>query len=119
MMVRTATLLATAALAPLGCGGGEQSQQAPIPTAAPATVEIEIADFLFEPEETVVAAGGKVTWVNNDAASHTATEDSDPPGFDTAILKSGDENTVAFEDPGTYEYLCVLHPFMTGTVTVE
>jgi hypothetical protein len=27
--------------------------------------------------------------------------------------------TVTFEKPGTYEYLCALHPWMTGTVSVR
>ena len=27
--------------------------------------------------------------------------------------------TVTFEKPGTYEYLCALHPWMTGTVAVR
>ncbi len=121
-MVRTATFLAAplaAALALLGCGGGEEAEPAPATSAAPAAVEVGIADFLFEPDGVVVAAGGKVTWRNDDSASHTATEDSDPPVFDTGILKAGDTDTVSFADPGTYAYICALHPFMGGTVTVE
>ena len=119
MATSVASLLATAALTMLGCGGGDDGEPTPPANAAPAAVEVEIADFLFESDEVVVAAGSKVTWLNDDSASHTATEDSDPPGFDTGILKTGDEDTVTFEDPGTYEYVCVLHPFMNGTVTVE
>ena len=114
-----AVLLAGPALTAFGCGGGGDGAPAPNATAAPAAVEVGIADFLFEPDGVVVAAGGEVTWRNDDSASHTATEDSDPPGFDTGILKKGDEDTVTFDDPGTYEYICVLHPFMRGTVTVE
>jgi plastocyanin len=29
-----------------------------------------------------------------------------------------EEFTVTFENPGTYGYVCVLHPWMTGTVEV-
>jgi plastocyanin len=36
-----------------------------------------------------------------------------PPDF-----PSGSEFTVTFESPGTYNYLCVLHPWMTGNVVV-
>ncbi|MEJ7825490.1 MAG: hypothetical protein WKF48_08665 [Solirubrobacteraceae bacterium] len=28
-------------------------------------------------------------------------------------------NTVRFSTPGTYDYVCVIHPFMKGTVTVQ
>jgi plastocyanin len=37
-----------------------------------------------------------------------------PPDF-----PSGDEFTVTFESPGTYNYVCVLHPWMTGNVVVS
>jgi plastocyanin len=29
------------------------------------------------------------------------------------------EFTVTFETPGTYNYLCTVHPWMTGTVVVS
>jgi plastocyanin len=32
---------------------------------------------------------------------------------------SGNTFTVTFEKPGTYKYLCILHPWMTGSVTVK
>jgi plastocyanin len=32
---------------------------------------------------------------------------------------SGNAFTMTFEKPGTYYYLCILHPWMTGTVVVE
>jgi plastocyanin len=32
---------------------------------------------------------------------------------------SGNTFTATFEKPGTYKYLCIIHPWMTGSVTVK
>ena len=37
---------------------------------------------------------------------------------DSGQLFPGDTYVVRFDAPGAYAYLCTLHPFMTGTVTV-
>jgi hypothetical protein len=37
-----------------------------------------------------------------------------PPGAPPII-----SFTVTFENPGTYHYICIIHPWMTGTVTVN
>lgn len=79
----------------------------------------------FEPRDIVVASGSTVTWINQDSALHTAT--SGRPGdddagklFDTAILGPGDSATVRIDgSPGIIPYYCVLHPFMTGLITIS
>jgi Copper binding proteins, plastocyanin/azurin family len=41
------------------------------------------------------------------------------PGFDNTLYTgSGNTFSVKFEKQGTYDYLCILHPWMTGTVVV-
>ena len=59
------------------------------PTLQPVSgaVTINIAQFKFAPEALTVKAGAKVTWVNADAAPHTATASEDT--FDTGTLKKG------------------------------
>jgi plastocyanin len=48
--------------------------------------------------------------------AHTVT--SDPPGaFDSGPLQPGESFEYLFDTPGTYRYLCTLHPFVTGTET--
>jgi plastocyanin len=42
-----------------------------------------------------------------------------PNGLDQQYPGSGNTFTVAFEQPGTYDYICVLHPWMTGSVVVN
>ena len=42
-----------------------------------------------------------------------------PTGLEGLYPGSGNTFSVTFETPGTYEYLCIIHPWMTGSVVVE
>jgi plastocyanin len=42
-----------------------------------------------------------------------------PEGQEQAYPGSGNTFTVTFEKPGKYNYICILHPWMTGSVTVR
>ncbi|MGI8632832.1 MAG: cupredoxin domain-containing protein [Solirubrobacterales bacterium] len=81
-------------------------------------VEIDIADFEFKPPEVTVEAGTKVTWTNKDSANHTATAD-DKTVFDTGNLNQGDAKSATLDKAGTYGYICDIHPYMKGSVTVK
>ncbi len=92
---------------------------APTAGAQDQTATVNINNFAFNPPNITVAPGTKVTWVNNDQAPHTATA-TDPAGaFDSGTLQPGQRYSITFDQPGTYTYHCVIHPFMTGTVTVS
>ena len=84
--------------------------------AAPRAAKVEIVEFAFEPQSTTIQAGGKVTWLNQDAAAHTASADDGQ--FDTGTLDEGKLQAETFEQPGTYGYICEFHPYMEGTVEV-
>lgn len=95
------------ASAPIGSGDG----------AAP-RFDIEIAGFEFGPTDAVVAVGTEVIWTNNDGFDHTIVADGQ--AFPTSPnLGDGDTYSFVFTEPGTYQYLCGIHPQMTGTITVE
>lgn len=100
-----------------GCGGDDGVMKTPntgAGTAAAAKKTVVIEDFKFgAPVE--IAAGGEVTWTNRDTARHNAAGDD----FETADLDKGDSDTVAFEQPGTYDYVCEFHAFMKGSVVVR
>jgi amicyanin len=86
------------------CGGSEE------PTS------IDIKSFKYAAATVTVKAGNPVTWVNRDAAGHTATFKS---GLDTDRLEKGDRKALTFEEPGRYPYVCAFHAFMKGEVVVE
>jgi len=79
----------------------------------------------FIPSTVTIKADTEVTWHNGDTAAHTATSGSaadGPSGYwDSSLIMAGGSYTVSFEDfdPGTYEYLCMVHPWMEGTIIVE
>jgi plastocyanin len=75
------------------------------------------SSFAFSPRTIVITAGDTVRWVNNSSTSegHTATGKN----FDSGFMKPGDRYSHTFKDPGSFSYICSIHPFMKGTVTVK
>ncbi|WP_211268762.1 cupredoxin domain-containing protein [Actinoplanes subtropicus] len=97
---------------PSGRAGG--GTQAP-PVAGNAVV---IKGFAFAPAALTVKAGAKVTWTNKDSDAHTVTSQGSGGPLNSAAMNTGDTFSYTFAKPGTYRYLCTIHPFMTATVTV-
>jgi plastocyanin len=84
------------------------------PTVSAADTTVEIVDFAFTPSATSIEVGDSVTWTNRDSAPHDATG----TGWATPLLLEGDSASVTFDAAGTFEYICSVHPDMTGSVTV-
>jgi plastocyanin len=78
--------------------------------------KVVIADFEYNPDPVRIEAGGKVIWLNQDSAPHTAT--ADDGSFDTGTLDEGKLKSESFKQPGEYSYFCEIHPTMHGTVEV-
>jgi plastocyanin len=91
------------------------SEPAPSGEAARAE-EVEIVDFAYDPDPVVVQVGGKVSWLNQDSAPHTAT--ADDGSFDTGTLEQGKRGSETFKQAGTFTYFCEIHPTMHGTLEV-
>jgi plastocyanin len=139
--------LGLTALAVVGCGGGdddsassgagetatteagdesggatteardESSGNASAPSGdAVRSEKVEIEDFAYDPDPVTIEEGGKVVWLNKDSAPHTAT--AEDGSFDTGTLAEGKLKSETFEKPGTYAYICSIHPEMHGTVEV-
>jgi cell division septation protein DedD len=77
---------------------------------------VTIADFHFSPASTTIHVGDTITWSNSGPSSHTATASNG--SFNTGILKKGQSASHTFTQPGTYAYVCQIHPFMHGTIVV-
>jgi len=83
----------------------------------------DTADGCFIPSPVTIPMGGTVTWENNDTAAHTATGGSATEGpsgvFDSSLIMAGSSFSHTFEDAGTFDYFCMVHPWMAGAVIVE
>jgi amicyanin len=93
---------------------------APAPAAGPAVtapVAVGIVNFKFTPATVTVKAGTTVTWTNKDGIGHTVNFHAN--GINSpSILNQGDKFSHTFNTPGTYAYICDIHPFMHGTIVV-
>src|SRR5215213_5852018 len=78
---------------------------------------IDIRDFAFHPAQTEIAVGTTVTWTNRDTVPHTAT--ATDRTFDSGILDPGKSYSFTFEKAGTFDYACLVHPQMKGTIVVR
>jgi plastocyanin len=91
--------------------------------AAASEERVRIDASNFDPEELTVAAGTEVQFVNADSFGHTVTEGTDgqavdDPIVDEEIAQNGTVS-VTFEEAGTYDITCKIHPSMNMTITVE
>ena len=113
-MTRRLPLLAVAALAAIlstaGCSGEDEAE-------AVATTNVRmVKSYRFEPEVIEVDAGSTVTWTNEDNFTHTVQVE----GRDDRKVGKGESVSIAFDEPGTYDYVCTLHSRdMSGTVVVR
>jgi plastocyanin len=82
-----------------------------------ATVTVDITKFTYAPKELTIAPGTRVVWTNKDETPHTVT--SNDKSFASKGLDTGDKFEHTFAAPGDFDYICTVHPFMTGTVHVR
>ena len=108
-------------------GGTNQQTQTATPPASTTpssndqtqstTDKVSISNFAFSPTDITVKKGTTVTWTNNDSVANTIEfETDDIPKSET--LGNGQSFSFTFNDEGTFNYICGLHPSMHGTVTV-
>jgi plastocyanin len=77
---------------------------------------VKIHNFKFEPAMLKIGSGETVKFVNADEEPHTVT--AKDGAFDSKALDSSESWTHTFTATGTFPYICAIHPFMQGTVTV-
>lgn len=80
------------------------------------TVEVKIVDFAFVPATLTVAVGTTVVWRNTGVEHTTMSLDN---LWSSTVLEAGDTFRYTFTKPGTYKYICGLHPEMKATVVVQ
>ena len=83
----------------------------------------DTAEGCFIPNIATVVIGGTVTWENGDTAAHTSTAGSATEGpsgvWDSSLIMAGSSFSHTFDAEGSFDYFCMVHPWMAGTVIVE
>src|SRR3989344_2666417 len=86
------------------------------------SVEIDLAEIAFVPENFKVSRGTKIVWKNADSVEHYINTDSHPahtyyPAQNSEVLNLGDTFELMFDAPGVYPYHCSAHAeVMKGTI---
>ena len=102
--------------------------------ATPNLVEISVAEGslvpgceeineCYIPSEVSISIGDEIIWNNIDSAAHTVTSGNPTDGpdgiFDSSLFMAGTTFEYTFDEAGTFDYFCMVHPWMIGTVNVE
>jgi plastocyanin len=132
LMIAVAIAALGSAVRPQRSGAQEMKMNMPManpakPAAAPGTAqdmtakpEVSIKNYAFSPDTLTVAVGTTVTWTNRDDDVHTVTSDQkENKPFASKNLDTGEVFSFKFTKPGTYGYLCAIHPMMVGKVIVR
>ena len=94
--------------------GGTNNQGTPVSIVSGASIKTNTA---YAPNPVTIAAGGTVTWTNNDNTSHTSVGDGG--SWNSGNIAPGAQFSRTFAATGSYTYHCSIHPGMVGTVTVQ
>jgi len=104
-----------------------------VPTAFAAEVSVSVpagtslpgcedTNECWDPPVVNLNIGDTVTWSNDDTAAHTVTSGTAADGldgvFDSSLFIVGATWSWTFDEAGTFDYFCMVHPWMAGQVIV-
>jgi len=112
----------------------EMEKPAPVETSGPQTLSVDIpsgtavpgceeTDECYLPSSVTIKTGDTVEWTNSDTAAHTVTAGTPADGpsgvFDSSLVLGGATYAFTFDESGSYNYFCMVHPWMVGNVQVN
>jgi plastocyanin len=117
-----------------GCGGSSssssKSSSSSTPAAAPAStgssaakpaaggaVAVSMKNIQFSPKSITARVGQTITWTNDDAVDHNVTATSGG-AFKSGNFGQGKTYSTKLTKAGTIQYVCTIHPGMTGMIVV-
>jgi plastocyanin len=105
----------------ISCGNTSDSSALQIAIISGASNPSNAPGYSPDKVTLVIGVNNTVTWTNDDTAAHTVTTSSAPTGgsFNSGNMNQGATYTCTFTTPGTYQYYCKYHSWMTGTILVE
>lgn len=77
----------------------------------------------FVPNNVKISTGQTVTWKNSDSQPHTVFSGDPKDGpdgkFESKLIEPNKAFSKKFTKKGTFDYFCLIHPWMQGKVTVK
>jgi plastocyanin len=116
LLMTVATLVVVSTLFVVSASGAHKLSRAMAQKHPTRTVLIQ--NFSFKPAQITIKRGTKVTWINKDSTTHTATANNGR-SFDSGRLRPGQRYTHTFKSAGKKSYHCEIHSDMKGTITVK
>ncbi|MGH8860636.1 MAG: plastocyanin/azurin family copper-binding protein [Jatrophihabitantaceae bacterium] len=102
------------------CGGskpGSGSTAGSTSTKQGTAPTVTVKNFAFNAANLTVKKGTKVTWKFEDDTNHNVTSSNGK--FKSKDMSKGGTYSFTFNTPGKYSYICSIHQYMTGSVTVQ
>ena len=97
--------------------GGGATMPPPVLDPGAPVFRARIVNLTFVTPQIEIPAGTTITWTNEDDVIHTVT--AIDGSWDSGPIRPRATWSRTFTTPGTYEYFCVPHPTMKGTVIVR
>ena len=105
--------------------GTPEPQPAPEPSPESKTAKVSIpqgsatqtVEEYYLPSTVSINTSDTITWQNDDDGFHTATS-VEGGIFDSGLFGPGESFSFQFNNPGNFDYFCVVHPWMTGSISV-
>jgi plastocyanin len=114
LLLAGATLLGACSASPAPKGASAGATPASHATAT----KITISNFMFSPMALTVSPGATISVTNKDSATHTLTATDGQ--FNTGNVTQNQTKTfIAPMEAGTYHYICNIHQYMMGSITVR
>ena len=86
-------------------------------------VGCETTNECYIPHMVTIDVGGEVMWNNIDGMAHTVSAGTPAEGisehFDSGLVGPGAMFSHTFDEAGTFDYFCMVHPWMVGSVMVS
>jgi plastocyanin len=104
----------------IGVGASSMGAARSVPRgASPASVHVEVSDFLFDPTEVTIGSGQSVIFDLVGPSHHTVNDASGMDLYASGSVGPGDPGfDVTYPAAGGYLFTCIPHPWMGGRVTI-
>lgn len=121
LTTRVGALVVGGGLFLAACGASPSGSGTPAATGTSSSktgTQITISNFMFQPMSLTAPPGASIRVTNKDSVTHTLSAVGG--AFNTGDLSPNQTKTITLPSkPGRYHYICNIHQYMVGTITVK